>query len=65
MNEWEVPARLRGDRPIRDLAQDILLFQKQHVIDTLISKLAHENIRFASDLLVISKDALEMKLYNR
>ena len=66
MQEWEEQARLRrlSDRAIRDLAQYILQFQKQHVIDTLISKLADENVIVASDLLLISKENLEMKLYN-
>ena len=50
------------NRPICDLAQDILRFQKQHVIDSLVSKLANENVYVASDLLVISKDSFETKL---
>ena len=56
---------IMGERPIRDLARDILRFQKQDVIDSLVSKLADEHVHVAADFLVISKDALEIKLYNR
>ena len=51
-------------RPISDLAQDILRFQKQKVIDSVVNKLADQNVHRAADLLLISTDALEFKLYN-
>ena len=51
-------------RPISDLAQDILRFQKQKVIDSVVNKFADQNVHRAADLLFISKDALEFKLYN-
>ena len=51
-------------RLISDLAQDILRFQKPKVIDSVVKKLADRNVHRAEDLLIISKDALEFKLYN-
>ena len=51
-------------RLISDLAQDILRFQKQKVIDSVVKRLADQNVHRAEDLLIISKDALEFKLYN-
>ena len=52
-------------RLISDLAQDILRFQKQNVINSVVKKLAEQHVHIAKDWLVISKDALELKLYNQ
>ena len=50
------------DISVHEVAQSVLQFQKQTVIDVLVDKLAEQDIRKGSDLLKLSQAALEMRL---
>ena len=47
---------------VKDIAVNVLCFQKPRMVDDLVEKLGEDGILLAEDLLKVSKNAMEMKL---
>ena len=52
-----------GDMRVGELVEEIFQMKNHTVFEGLIAKLAKHNIHVGSDLLGISTEALDMKLY--